>query len=131
MVAEGADRLGLGRDLPLVLAVSGGADSMALLHGAASLAPGRGWQLVVAHLDHGLRTDSADDARFVAEAAEALGLPWEMRRTDVGSAAAESGTGIEEAGRQARSSRRSPPTTVPRPSSPPPTRPTTSPRPCS
>jgi tRNA(Ile)-lysidine synthase len=102
MVAEGADRLGLGRDLPLVLAVSGGADSMALLHGAASLAPGRGWQLVVAHLDHGLRTDSADDARFVAEAAEALGLPWEMRRTDVGSAAAESGTGIEEAGRQAR-----------------------------
>jgi tRNA(Ile)-lysidine synthase len=75
---------------------------MALLHGAADAAPDRGWQLVVAHLDHGLRPDSADDARFVAEAAEALGLPWEMRRTDVGLAAAESGSGIEEAGREAR-----------------------------
>jgi tRNA(Ile)-lysidine synthase len=102
MVAEGVERLGLGRDLPLVLAVSGGADSMALLRGAADLAPERGWQLVVAHLDHGLRPDSADDARFVAEAAEALGLPWEMRRTDVGDAAAASGTGVEEAGREAR-----------------------------
>jgi tRNA(Ile)-lysidine synthase len=102
LVADGADRLGVGRDLPLVLAVSGGADSMGLLHGAADLAPERGWQLVVAHLDHGLRPDSADDARFVAEAAEALGLPWEMRRTDVGDAAAASGTGVEEAGREAR-----------------------------
>jgi tRNA(Ile)-lysidine synthase len=102
MVAEGADRVVVPDRIPLVLAVSGGPDSMALLHGAADAAPDRGWQLVVAHLDHGLRPDSADDARFVAEAAEALGLPWEMRRTDVGLAAAESGSGIEEAGREAR-----------------------------
>jgi tRNA(Ile)-lysidine synthase len=56
----------------------------------------------VAHLDHGLRPDSADDARFVADAAEALGLPWEIRRTDVGAEAAGSGTGVEDAGRRAR-----------------------------
>jgi tRNA(Ile)-lysidine synthase len=75
---------------------------MALLHGAAAVAPDRAWQLVVAHLDHGLRPDSADDARFVADAAEALGLPWEIRRTDVASGAQATGSGIEEAGRAAR-----------------------------
>jgi tRNA(Ile)-lysidine synthase len=102
MVADGADRVGMGRGIPVVLAVSGGADSMALLHGAASLAADRGWQLVVAHLDHGLRPDSAEDAKFVADAAEALGLPWEIRRTDVGVEASAAGSGVEEAGRRAR-----------------------------
>jgi tRNA(Ile)-lysidine synthase len=101
-VGEGADRLPIPTGVPLVLAVSGGGDSMALMHGAAAVAPDRGWQLVVAHLDHGLRPESADDARFVADAAEALGLSWEIRRTDVGAEAAETGTGVEDAGRRAR-----------------------------
>ena len=53
------------------------ADSMALLHGAARLVEtdARQWRLTVAHLDHGLRPDSADDATFVADAAAAPGLP--------------------------------------------------------
>jgi tRNA(Ile)-lysidine synthase len=101
-VSDGAARLAIPDHTTIVLAVSGGADSMALLHGAAGIAPGRRWQLVVAHLDHGLRPDSATDATFVAAAAESLGLPWEIRRTDVGAAAAASGSGIEEAGREAR-----------------------------
>lgn len=101
-VAEGAERLGIPAGIPIVLAVSGGPDSMALLHGAAALAADRRWQLVVAHLDHGLRPDSADDASFVDQAAAALAIACEVRRTDVGAEAAAAGTGIEEAGRAAR-----------------------------
>src|SRR5690606_24695733 len=84
--------------------VSGGPDSMALLHGAARLvARGeRAWQLGVAHLDHALRPESGADARFVAEAAAALGLRLETRRVDVAALARSTGTSIEEAGREAR-----------------------------
>ncbi len=46
--------------------------------------------------------DSADDAAFVTGAADALSLPWRLRRTDVAALAATDGTGIEEAGRAAR-----------------------------
>jgi tRNA(Ile)-lysidine synthase len=87
-----------------VLAVSGGADSMALLHGAARLAQTEapGWHLRVAHLDHGLRPDSADDASFVTDAAAALRLPCEVRRTDVAALARAEGRSLEDAGREAR-----------------------------
>lgn len=59
---------------PLLLAVSGGADSVALLRAMAALAPMRGWglRLVVGHVDHGVRAESKDDARFVAELTERL-----------------------------------------------------------
>jgi len=60
------------------------------------------WRLTVAHLDHGLRADSADDARFVADAAAALGVGTEIRQTDVAALAREEGRSIEEAGREAR-----------------------------
>jgi tRNA(Ile)-lysidine synthase len=87
-----------------VLAVSGGPDSMALLHGAATLvgSGARAWRLRVAHLDHALRPDSADDAGFVTRAAAALDLPCDLRRTEVEAQARERGTSIEEAGRDAR-----------------------------
>lgn len=58
------------------IAVSGGADSMGLLDFLADLAPARRLRLVVLHLDHGFRTEAADDARFVADAARARGLPF-------------------------------------------------------
>ena len=101
-LADGAARTGIPDGVPLVLAVSGGPDSVALLHGAVQLAPDRGWQLVVAHLDHGLRPESGEDASFVTDAADALSLPWRLRRTDVAAQAATDGVGIEEAGRAAR-----------------------------
>lgn len=88
----------------LVLAVSGGADSMAMLHGAARLA-GRGEggrHLVVAHLDHGLRDASAADARFVADAAADLGLEYRSARVDVVAEARRRHEGVEAAGRRAR-----------------------------
>jgi tRNA(Ile)-lysidine synthase len=103
-VGVGARALDVPKDAAIVLAISGGPDSMALLHGAARLVrtAGVAWQLSVAHLDHGLRADSATDATFVADAAAALGLPAAVRRTDVGALARAEGRSIEEAGRDAR-----------------------------
>jgi len=77
---------------------------MALLHGAARLVgtDTRRWSLTVAHLDHGLRPDSADDARFVADAAEGLALRYESLRTDVVALARAEGRSIEDGGREAR-----------------------------
>jgi len=75
---------------------------MALLHGAAVAGPDRHWRLTVAHLDHGLRPDSADDATFVTDVAAALSLPTEVRRTDVAALARSEGRSIEDAGREAR-----------------------------
>ncbi|MCJ2114370.1 tRNA lysidine(34) synthetase TilS [Methylobacterium sp. E-025] len=62
----------LAGDAPVVLAVSGGPDSTALMHAAAACRAGA---LFVATVDHGLRPESADEARAVARAAAALGLP--------------------------------------------------------
>jgi tRNA(Ile)-lysidine synthase len=103
-VDAGAGRLDIPGDAAIVLAVSGGADSMALMHGAARLVETdvRRWGLTVAHLDHALRPDSAEDARFVADAAEDLGLRFEGMRTDVVALAREEGCSVEEAAREAR-----------------------------
>jgi tRNA(Ile)-lysidine synthase len=67
------------REGGIVVAVSGGSDSVALLrilHAAATSKSGPA--LSVAHVDHGARPDSADDARFVANLAESLGLPFDL-----------------------------------------------------
>ena len=68
----------------VVVAVSGGSDSVALLrilHALASESESESESdltLSVAHVDHGARPDSADDARFVAGLAEALNLPFDL-----------------------------------------------------
>jgi len=87
-----------------VLAVSGGPDSMALLRGAARLVEteARARRLTIAHLDHGLRPDSGDDAAFVADAAARLNLLCLIRRTDVTAVARVEGRSIEDAGRVVR-----------------------------
>ncbi|HJP70847.1 MAG TPA: tRNA lysidine(34) synthetase TilS [Candidatus Limnocylindria bacterium] len=101
---HGARALDIPDDAHLVLAVSGGPDSMAMLHAAAHLVrtDARSWQLTVAHLDHQLRPDSADDAAFVADAAVALELPAEVRTADVAALARAEGRSIEDAAREAR-----------------------------
>jgi len=59
---------------PIVVAVSGGADSMALLTALAALQAPLELQLHVAHFDHRLRPDSADDARWLEEHCRRKGL---------------------------------------------------------
>ncbi|WP_337176800.1 tRNA lysidine(34) synthetase TilS [Paludisphaera sp.] len=62
-----------------VVAVSGGGDSVGLLHALHALREDFGLRLSVAHLDHNLRGEAArEDARFVAELADALGLPFDL-----------------------------------------------------
>lgn len=62
----------------LLVAVSGGADSVALLRALAALAPRRRWQLTltVAHVQHHLRAQAESDAQFVARLAQSLSLPF-------------------------------------------------------
>ena len=65
------------------IAVSGGADSMGLLDLLADLASASRLRLVVVHLDHGFRPDAADDARFVADAARARGIPFHGGKIEI------------------------------------------------
>lgn len=69
-----------------VLAVSGGADSMVLLDIFAQARGERGYELVVAHFDHGIRQDSHLDAEFVSAAAARAGLPFEVHAATLGRA---------------------------------------------
>ncbi len=80
--------------------ISGGADSVALLHHLH----GNGFrEVVVCHLDHGLRgRASAGDARFVRKLASQLGYPCEIGKTAVKSLAAENGHSLETSAREAR-----------------------------
>jgi tRNA(Ile)-lysidine synthase len=101
-LAAGAARLAIPDGAAVLLAVSGGPDSTALLHGAARLAPGHGWRLTVAHLDHALRPGSADEAAGVEAAAARLGLSVQVHRTNVAALASAEHRSLEDAGRQAR-----------------------------
>jgi len=89
----------------VVVGVSGGADSMGLLHGLLRLGKSPDWpiRLHVAHLHHGIRGAEADaDERFVREQAEALGLPCSAGRADVPAEARRRKVSIEEAARDCR-----------------------------
>ncbi|MCJ2017011.1 tRNA lysidine(34) synthetase TilS [Methylobacterium sp. E-065] len=78
----------------VLLAVSGGPDSSALMHAAAAL----GATVQVATVDHGLRPDARAEAEGVAAAARALGLPHAI----LAWADAKPGTGLQAAARAAR-----------------------------
>ena len=86
----------------IVVGVSGGPDSLALLHALHRLAPEQGWQLHAAYLNHGLREEAESEAHFVAELAAAWGLGCTIERADVWRIAQQPGVSIEEAARQAR-----------------------------
>jgi len=83
-----------------LVAVSGGADSVALLH---LLIEAGFSNLVVCHLDHGLRgKHSKGDARFVASLAKAHHLACEIGHENVAALAKEKSLSLETAGREAR-----------------------------
>jgi tRNA(Ile)-lysidine synthetase, N-terminal domain/tRNA(Ile)-lysidine synthetase, C-terminal domain len=86
------------------VAVSGGADSVCLLHVLRELAPRWNLHLVVLHLNHQLRGEESDaDARFVRNLAESLGLPYRERSVDAARVSAETGDNLEQAARRLRS----------------------------
>jgi len=95
----------LARDDHVVVGVSGGPDSMALLHALVDLNTDCGYALNVhiAHLDHQLRgSESEKDAAFVQAAADGLGLPCTIERKDVGALVGSGEGSLEEVARRER-----------------------------
>ena len=95
------------RSAPLCVAVSGGADSVALLHALVRLRAWLGgrppYGLVAAHFHHGIRGAEADaDAAFVADLCAALRVPLATGRGDVPAEAARTGESEEMAARRLR-----------------------------
>jgi tRNA(Ile)-lysidine synthase len=87
------------RNQTVVLAVSGGADSVAMLRACERLRTKLGLELAVGHVHHGLRAAPAErDAEFVQSLCQQLGVPCRVGRVD----AASRGDGIEAAAREAR-----------------------------
>ena len=100
-------------EAPVILMVSGGADSMALLHMAATepldLGDGAGLvrvakeRLHVLHVNHLLRGEDADaDQHFVQETCDSLGIHCTVLRVDVAKLAQERDGNVEEIGRRVR-----------------------------
>ncbi len=80
-VREVVERAGLsGRRL--LVALSGGLDSVCLLHLLREMEAGEESVLEVAHVDHGLRPDSSEDASFCEALARRMGLPFHLLRAD-------------------------------------------------
>ncbi len=87
----------------VIVAVSGGGDSVALLHLLNRAKDSLGIALHVASLDHGIRGEAArQDLDFVGSLAEAWGMACTLGADDVPRRAKEWGVGIEEAARRAR-----------------------------
>ncbi|MDO4530541.1 MAG: tRNA lysidine(34) synthetase TilS, partial [Bacillota bacterium] len=87
----------------VVVGLSGGADSVALLHLLASLREEYRWELSALHLHHGLRGAEADgDARFAEDFAASLGIPCMVQRADVPAESRKRRLGEEECGRLLR-----------------------------
>ena len=90
----------------IIVGLSGGADSVALLHVLCSLKEEFGWSMTAVHIHHGLRGKEADgDAAFAEKVCAKLGVPCLVRRYDVKAEAKARKLGEEETGRLARKTR--------------------------
>ena len=85
-----------------LVAVSGGADSLALLYGLHALRTQLNCKLHVVHLNHCLRPDADVDAEFVQQHAARLELPCTLQRVEVPRLAKQWKLSVEAAGRKAR-----------------------------
>lgn len=87
----------------VLCAVSGGADSMALLHRLWAGREALGITVLAAHLDHGLRGEEAlRDATFVEDWCRERAIPCAVGHADAAAWAGENGLGVEEAARELR-----------------------------
>ena len=89
-------------DETVLVAVSGGADSLALLYGLHALRTQLNCRLHVVHLNHCLRPDADADADFVQQHASLLDLPCTVRRAEVPRLVKKWKLSVEAAGRKAR-----------------------------
>ena len=93
----------LKRGQPVLIGVSGGLDSMVLLHLIHELALEYGWKITVAHFNHQLRGRASDaDEELVRKTAAKLKLPFVAGRADVNQFAAQSKLSLEMAARKLR-----------------------------
>lgn len=87
----------------IVVAVSGGPDSIALLYGLNHLKKKYNLELFVCHLNHLLRGEASDgDAKYVEEVSDQLGIESFIYSRDITSYAKERKLGFEEAAREVR-----------------------------
>ena len=102
-MTEGFDFSALSGAGRVLCAVSGGADSVYLLHRCLEGAEAGGYAVCAAHYNHSLRGEESDrDESFVADMCAALGVECVTGRGDVAAFAAERRLGTEEAARQLR-----------------------------
>lgn len=91
------------KGVKLIVGLSGGADSVALLHVLCSMRQEMEWDITAVHIHHGLRGEEADaDRDFAMDFCKKLGVPCVVRQFDVQAEAKESGLGEEETGRLLR-----------------------------
>ncbi len=86
----------------VLVGVSGGPDSVALIHILSTLQSSLKIRLIMVHVDHQLRADSANDAARVSQLAQQLGLPLEVVTRDVRRETAGRGWSLEDAARRVR-----------------------------
>ena len=86
----------------LVLGLSGGPDSLCLLHILKDLEGEYGFSLRAFHLNHMIREEAEGDEEFVRERCEKLGVPLDCFKADVTAEAKEKGQSVETAGRNIR-----------------------------
>jgi tRNA(Ile)-lysidine synthase len=97
-------RHGLGTSIEgtVIAAVSGGADSMAMLHALRELSRQHSLRVIAAHFDHRLRAQSNDDLELVRRTADSLGVPFASGYGNVREHASSTRQSIEAAGRELR-----------------------------
>lgn len=101
-VAAFLDRHPLPDGAVFIAAVSGGADSLSLLHALAELRDERAFTLRVTHVHHGMRAEADADVERLRTKCEELSVPLSVGRADVPGIAADGKISLEVAGRMAR-----------------------------
>lgn len=97
LVAAALRRAGLGPSIELTVAVSGGPDSMALLHCLSLLRERARLSLLAVSLDHGLRMEAKAEVELVRERSEAWGVPFRSEALRL-----ETGANLQSRAREAR-----------------------------
>jgi len=94
------EKVNIKNDQTVLLAVSGGPDSMAMLHSIYKISKEIGFKIVVAHVNHGVRGEFAlRDQEFVEKISRKLDIPYFTKNVDMISYGKENGISSEEAGR--------------------------------